>query len=148
MNEFVTHVDRRDGAVVLHVDGDLDLLTSPVLRQALDELRASGARVAVDLTGCTFIDSSGVRTLTTANDAFDDAGLDLSLVCPPGNRTVLVVLDLLGVASVMPVRAELGPQPPGADPRSPGADRQPPGADPRPTTTGGAPPADEPADGS
>ena len=53
-----------DGVPTVSVQGDLDLTTSPVLRQHLEEAAAEGDRgVAVDLTAVRFFDSSAARVL-------------------------------------------------------------------------------------
>jgi anti-anti-sigma factor len=46
------------GTYVLHVTGELDLLSSGALRYELDRALASGAdRIVLDLSGLTFIDA-------------------------------------------------------------------------------------------
>jgi anti-anti-sigma factor len=53
--------------VHLTVVGELDIATSPRLYTTLDSPRARAAQsVVADLTGVTFIDSSGLRALLTA----------------------------------------------------------------------------------
>lgn len=56
---------RRDGrAAILEVRGEVDLYTSPRMRQALVELaRGRSPAVLVDLSQVEYMDSSGVATL-------------------------------------------------------------------------------------
>ncbi|WP_254878567.1 STAS domain-containing protein [Streptomyces sp. NA04227] len=55
---------RQGGWVVLHVSGEMDLVTSPVLRQGVHEAVAEGRRsIVVDLSDVMFCDSSGVGVL-------------------------------------------------------------------------------------
>jgi anti-anti-sigma factor len=63
--ELLTDADR----IVVCVDGDLDMATAPLLRDALADAagRRSGA-VVVDLAGCPFLDSSGLAALVEANN--------------------------------------------------------------------------------
>lgn len=78
-------VETRDesGARIIAVAGDIDLYSSPQVRDAiLAAVKAKHALVVVDLHGVTYIDSSGVATLveglqlTRAYDgAFRLAGL-------------------------------------------------------------------------
>jgi anti-sigma B factor antagonist len=50
--------------VVIHVEGDVDLYSSPKLREAiLDSVRGKLSPIVVNLAGVTYIDSSGVATL-------------------------------------------------------------------------------------
>ncbi len=57
----------RPGTVLLHVDGEVDTLTAPRLEAGLDDAlevgRTEGRTVVVDLTGVTFLASSGLAVL-------------------------------------------------------------------------------------
>jgi anti-sigma B factor antagonist len=53
-----------DGRVVVRVDGEVDLHTSPALREQLaDIIGSSDGTVVLDLGGVNYMDSSGVGTL-------------------------------------------------------------------------------------
>ena len=57
--EFTT--SRVDGVATLRIEGELDAVTIPDLRPAIDELVAERhLRIIVDLSGLRLIDSSGV----------------------------------------------------------------------------------------
>jgi anti-anti-sigma factor len=64
-NDDLLHlaVDERG---VLHVTGDIDMASGPLLEAAISE-RAGTAPLELDLDGVGFIDSSGLRTLLTAS---------------------------------------------------------------------------------
>lgn len=54
-------------AVILDVDGEVDMGTTPELRTTLlSELSKQPKRVVIDFKGVTFIDSSGIATLVEA----------------------------------------------------------------------------------
>lgn len=92
-----------DGAVVVHVEGDLDLATSGALEDALDAV--NGGRVVIDLGGCTFVDSSAVRVLVSAARSAEQSGRSLSLVArDPG---ILRVLEIAAVDTMLPVHSTL-----------------------------------------
>lgn len=96
------HVERSpgDGATVVRVEGELDLATSPELETALDEADLAG-RVVVDLSGCTFLDSSALRVLVHGARAADVAGGSIALVTThPG---ILRVLDIATTDTMLPV---------------------------------------------
>ncbi|HIC92873.1 MAG TPA: anti-sigma factor antagonist [Anaerolineae bacterium] len=54
-------VTRENGIAVVAVEGEIDVETSPQLRERFDELLAEGEHnFVIDLTGVDFIDSSGL----------------------------------------------------------------------------------------
>ena len=59
---------RKDGShVIVTVAGEVDLYTSPKMREALFAgLAEPPARVVVDLSGVSYMDSSGIATLVEA----------------------------------------------------------------------------------
>lgn len=89
------------GLVRLAVAGEIDMATSDALGDALREaLHTDGAKeVAVDMSGVTFIDSSGIRTLVVAQGEASERGLNLYVTEP--HRHVRRVLDLTGLLAVL-----------------------------------------------
>ncbi|GII93327.1 STAS domain-containing protein [Sinosporangium siamense] len=56
-----------DGAVVVAVEGELDLYTAPVLRDEVrDAISQDGPRLVFDLASLSFMDSSGLSVLIEA----------------------------------------------------------------------------------
>ncbi|MEM7244200.1 MAG: STAS domain-containing protein [Acidobacteriota bacterium] len=75
-------VDRRevDAATVIAVEGEVDLYSSPQMREALlAAIKAGSARVVVDLTGVSYMDSSGIATLVEALGGLREKGRALVL---------------------------------------------------------------------
>jgi anti-sigma B factor antagonist len=87
---FHVRVLAHAGAVRVEVLGYLDVATAPRLAQALGAL-PSGGDVVVDLTGVTFMDTSGVAVLLHARH-----GRNLVVVHP--DRNVRSLLDVSGVS--------------------------------------------------
>ncbi|MEV4703492.1 STAS domain-containing protein [Actinoplanes sp. NPDC049316] len=99
MAHFEARTTAGDGRVVVALTGECDLegrdeLTA-VLLGAVDEAPV----VVVDLTGVTFIDSSGIHGLVTAHRAALEAGRRLHVVNAMG--TVATVLEITGIASLL-----------------------------------------------
>jgi anti-sigma B factor antagonist len=92
------------GGLVCRIAGDLDLATAPRLEEALAS-RAPGSQVVIDLTGCTFLDSSGVRVLAaTARATTEEGGrLDLVVIDPGIAR----VLEITGIDTLIGVHPTL-----------------------------------------
>lgn len=104
MTPFSITSEPLDHALAVFVRGDLDLATVPELRAVLAEVRAKGSlRCVVDLTGCTFMDSSGSRTIALESEAFEDAGSSLAIHCPLDNRQVRFLIELVGLPEVVTV---------------------------------------------
>jgi anti-sigma B factor antagonist len=82
----VTGIDRRDGAVVVRVAGELDLYNAPVLRTALlAECAAAPDRLVVDLSGVEFIDSTALGVLIEARRRLGRP--DAFVLASPGMET-------------------------------------------------------------
>lgn len=73
---------RRDGdALVLHVAGDLDVLTAPTLMTHLDVALSGGAALLiVDLLDVTFLSSAGISVLVETHRLTEPAGVSLRVV--------------------------------------------------------------------
>jgi stage II sporulation protein AA (anti-sigma F factor antagonist) len=70
-----------EGVVVLAVSGEVDLDTAAGLEEHLRAALSNGcSRVILDLSGCTFFDSSGLNVLARARRSLDDK--TVSLVIP------------------------------------------------------------------
>lgn len=56
----------RDGASTLAVGGTLDISTAPRLEQEIERLSTTSHDVVLDLSGVSFMDSSGLSVLISA----------------------------------------------------------------------------------
>lgn len=82
----------------LLLSGEIDIASA-------DDLRAAGARVIeslgsadqldIDMSGVTFIDSSGLGALVSIRNAADEAGLTISLVID--SPTIIRLFELTGL---------------------------------------------------
>lgn len=93
----LTLTEKQHGSwVVVEVLGDLDLATAPRLVDAIPTQNPDGpVRVAFDLAGVRFIDSSGLRAILQVRK--DDAA-DLVLVAPSAAVTELLAITRLADA--------------------------------------------------
>lgn len=73
-----------DGTVHLSLRGELDLSTVEKVEHELRRAeRSEPSLVIVDLSGLSFIDSTGLRTIVTAHQRAHDAGRRLAIVKGP-----------------------------------------------------------------
>jgi anti-sigma B factor antagonist len=76
---------RESNAVVLRVDGEVDVLTAPKLAAQLNDLiRTSTDDLVLDLREAQFIDSAGLQILLGARRRLDHASRRLTVVCEEG----------------------------------------------------------------
>jgi anti-sigma B factor antagonist len=95
---------------VLRVSGELDLHTSPALRDAISEILGSGTtKLAIDLEHVGFMDSSSLGILVTSLKRIREKDGDLALVGVNGSP--LKVLTLTGIDRLMPRYASTGDLP-------------------------------------
>ncbi len=93
-----------EDVVVVEVGGDVDLKTAPELEHELVRAAESGAGlVLVDLTDCTFIDSSALNALVHGKAAADAAEARLVVVCPSEN--LIRVLRIAGLDRMLELHA-------------------------------------------
>jgi anti-sigma B factor antagonist len=87
--------------MVVSVTGEVDLSTSAPLREALDQAVAEGPNVVVDLSGVTFLDSTGLGDLVRARESALSRGGELHLVLTqPRIRRVLEITGLDAVFDI------------------------------------------------
>lgn len=102
VRDFGVTVEQLGQATVARVTGDLDLATSPELETAVAGLPSNG-RLVIDLTGCTFLDSTGLRAIVLAGRAREEAGGSAVIVA--GQPGILRVLEIAAVDKALPIRA-------------------------------------------
>ncbi|MFD0338456.1 STAS domain-containing protein [Streptomyces sp. NPDC127117] len=98
---------------VLHMHGELDLLTSPAVRQSVHDAVAVGRHdVVLDLSGVLFCDSSGVGVLIASRKLMRSCGGRLRLILPARGAEegshVNRVLAALGVRRLFEVYPDWG----------------------------------------
>jgi anti-anti-sigma factor len=100
--------DERGDWAVLQVSGELDLVTSPVLRQHVHDVVAEGRHsLVLDLSEVLFCDSSGVGVLIAARRLIRSCRGSLRLILPAQGAVdgshVNRVLGALGVRRLFEV---------------------------------------------
>lgn len=101
--DFSLTFGRERGAVVVGVFGELDCATAAILEQRMEDLlEAQGnLTVVIDLSGMTFVDSSGLSVLVTAFRHLRDRGGELLLRHP--SASTRKVFEITGLSRVLPI---------------------------------------------
>ena len=89
-----------DGVLVVHLDGKLNMVHAPRLRELINaHVEAGDNRIAIDLTNVDFIDSSGLGALINGLKVTRQAGGDLRIASP--TEQVKLVLGLTNMERVL-----------------------------------------------
>jgi anti-sigma B factor antagonist len=96
----VTNLDRDPDTTTVALTGEVDVLTVDQVRAALEEALAGRPReIVVDMSGLTFIDSTGLGALIFGFQRARDAGVRFRLAHP--SRAVHQILVLSGLLEVV-----------------------------------------------
>jgi len=101
--EFSIGAEQLEGGTIVRVVGELDLSTHERLGEELKSIASAGSAIAIDLSSCDFIDSSGIRALLIGREAAEEHGGSLALAA--AKPQVVRILDVTGVASALPIHA-------------------------------------------
>ena len=102
IGELQVAVTQRPTAVLITAVGELDLGSVHILRTALAGRTLTRQDIVVDLSGLTFIDSTGVKLLLSLRSHASRTGTTLRLVV---NDRVDRVLQLAGLAELFDLSA-------------------------------------------
>ena len=100
-------VRQTPGSVIVSFDGEIDLESSPAVRDALlaSVGSASRGRVLVDLAAVPYIDSSGIASLVEAYQKARQTGVGFGLATV--RPAVLRVLQLSRLDKIFPIHASI-----------------------------------------
>lgn len=97
---------RDEDVCILRVNGEVDVYTSPLLKERIVAALAEGCRdVIVDLEGVGFIDSSGLGVLVGGLRRAKERGGSLRLVCT--KDSILKIFRITGLDKVLPTFAQV-----------------------------------------
>lgn len=97
-----------DGVTVVSLAGELDLCTSPLVRDHLRQVIGEGCPVVVDLEPCEFMDAAGLGALVIALRYLRRAGGQRNLHVASPSQAVLRHFRVTGLTKVFPVHATAG----------------------------------------
>ncbi len=101
-----TEVSEIAGWTIVSVYGEVDVATTPDLRELLIKLVAEGSnRLVLDLEGVDFLDSTGLGTIVSILKRTRTHGGDLRLVCTQARITRL--FEITGLDKALPLLPSL-----------------------------------------
>jgi anti-sigma B factor antagonist len=104
--ELRTEVSEVEGWTVIAVHGEIDVATSPTLRERLIDLVSNGAtRMVLDLEAVDFVDSTGLGTIVSVLKRARTHGGDLRLVCTEAR--IRRLFEITGLDKAVPLHASL-----------------------------------------
>jgi anti-sigma B factor antagonist len=91
-----------DGHVTIALTGELDLATAPQLAEELALIPPDGTELlTLDLSGLTFVDSTGLSTFVAAFKQLGSQGVGMVLRSPTASTRR--VLEISGLDKLLPV---------------------------------------------
>lgn len=97
-----TDLNSVPGSVRLHVRGEIDMLTAPRLRDALEEhLATPGTQILVDLEQVSFLGSAGLQLLVESLERARSGDVELALICTA--RQSLRPLSMTGLDAMFTI---------------------------------------------
>ncbi len=94
----ITQIER-DNAIILALSGRLDAYTASTLRHSLNDALENGhTALVIDLSGVTFVDSSGLAVLVSGMKHARQAAGDLHLACLQEQVSIIFQLTRLDQA--------------------------------------------------
>ena len=111
--QFEIAVDFDADQTILHVRGDVDLLTAPTLHAAMNALvDQSHVDIVLELAGLTFMDASGLRVIADISTQLATSSRELIVRSAPSmTRRILEIThvsDLITLEAIEPTVAPLG----------------------------------------
>jgi anti-anti-sigma factor len=98
--------ERRQGIVLLTLEGPLDIYTVRAFRQLVEPLGPATVQMVIDLTGVTLLDSAGLGALVSLRNEAHRGGGHLGLICP--DRRMLRLFGFAGMSDSFTFTTDLG----------------------------------------
>jgi anti-anti-sigma factor len=99
--DLVTSLEQEGDVTVLRVEGEVDLVNTHELADALEAAAARGGALCVDLREVPFMDSTGLRSLIQMRERFANDGRPPLRVLVDDSGPVARLLDLVGLRDLL-----------------------------------------------
>ena len=79
---MAVRIDPRQGLTVCHIDGEIDINSSPAIKKSFDKLISQKTpKIVINLSKVTYVDSSGLATLVEVLKNMRSYGGRMRLAC-------------------------------------------------------------------
>jgi anti-anti-sigma factor len=102
---FSVRCEQRDGGVIVAASGEVDMSTTPALREQLRSPAAQAPVVVLDLREVTFMDSSGLGVIVGQHKRAQERDEQFA-VAVGGAAAVQRILELSGLVKVLDIVAD------------------------------------------
>jgi anti-sigma B factor antagonist len=92
------------GRHTISAAGELDMASAPALKATMERIcEGRAAAITLDLSGLTFIDSTGLHVIVSTSQRCRELGIDFELV--PGPQQIQRLFEVTGLLDVLPFQA-------------------------------------------
>jgi len=96
---FDVQIDSAADPLRVVATGELDAASAATLARSLDEANVTGSGIALDLSGVSFIDSSGLRVIAAEVQRAEGAGT--SFTVSAASDAVRRIFEMTGLTSLL-----------------------------------------------
>jgi anti-sigma B factor antagonist len=101
---FEIEAQQYGDTIFVRLSGEFDLAADEYFHHTVDAGLRTARGIVLDLTGLTFIDSTGLSAVLQVWERAREDGYDLAVV--PGSDQVRHTMELTGLESVLPIVTE------------------------------------------
>ena len=94
-------VTQADGITIVNVPGNLDVITSTMFKQALDEVIANSTNIELDFAKTVLVTSAGLRVLLQAEKNVNKA--EKNMVFINVSSDVMEIFEITGVSKIFKI---------------------------------------------
>ena len=92
-----------DAATIVQLSGEIDLESAPRMRAALEAALRIGLPIVIDMSGVTFVDSTGFGVLVATHLQAKQVGVSVLVRAVSGR--VRVLMEMMGLDTVLEIEA-------------------------------------------
>jgi anti-sigma B factor antagonist len=104
-HQLVLSTERYGDTTLVRLSGEMDIACEEYFERSMQPLERAGSWVVLDLSGLTFMDSTGLRLILRAWDHSRRDGFQLAVL--PGTGPARRLLEVAGLHRVLPIAEDL-----------------------------------------